>query len=69
MKGLGTTVLNSVFVHVQYHLTIFWSPHANALPHFAIKVLKYGVIHGRSDDEILTVHVGTVSSIALLIRS
>jgi len=25
MKGLGTTVLNSVFVHVQYPLTIFWS--------------------------------------------
>jgi len=24
MKGLGTTVLNSVFVHVQYPLTIFF---------------------------------------------
>jgi len=38
------------------------SPRANALLHLATKVIKYGVIQGRSDYEILTVHTGIVCS-------
>jgi len=55
--------LFTLFLRDRYNAKLLF---AIAFPRLVINALKYGVIHGRSDEDILTLYVGPVSSIAEL---